>query len=130
MNTQTIAYGLFSAKATHEGKFAIEDIPAMIPNTNPFLRNLFEECTRTGDTQGDCLGIEELGVLELVKTLKESNIEAVLQDFGKLTRKEDPVIHFYEDFLREYEISFCHTINIITSSLAFILHKRELYMYL
>lgn len=96
MYAQTIAYGLFSARATHEGEFAVEDVSAMIPNTNPFLKNLFEECT-------DCLDLEELGVTELVKMLKEVKIKPILDDFGKLTRKEDPVIHFYEDFLREYD---------------------------
>jgi predicted helicase len=75
----------------------------MIPTTNPFLKNLFEECTRIGETQRDCLDLEELGVTELVKMLKDVNIEAILQDFGKLKRIEDPVIHFYEDFLREYD---------------------------
>lgn len=103
MYAQTIAYGLFSAKATHEGEFAIEDISAMIPTTNPFLRNLFEECTRIGGPQRDCLDLEELGVTELVKMLKEVNIEAILQDFGRQKKGEDPVIHFYEDFLREYD---------------------------
>ena len=103
MYAQTIAYGLFSAKATHEGEFAIDNVSAMIPNTNPFLKNLFDECTRIGGTQKDCLDLEELGVTELVKMLKDVNIEAILQDFGKLKRIEDPVIHFYEDFLREYD---------------------------
>jgi len=103
MYAQTIAYGLFSAKATHEGEFAIDKVSAMIPTTNPFLRNLFEECTRIGETQRDCLDLEELGVTELVKMLKGVNIEAILQDFGRQKRGEDPVIHFYEDFLREYD---------------------------
>jgi predicted helicase len=75
----------------------------MIPTTNPFLKNLFEECTRIGETQRDCLDLEELGVTELVKMLKEVNIEAILQDFGRQKKGEDPVIHFYEDFLREYD---------------------------
>ncbi|NQE44492.1 hypothetical protein C5S31_00535, partial [ANME-1 cluster archaeon GoMg2] len=63
----------------------------------------FEECTRIGGTQRDCLDLEELGVTELVKMLKEVNIEAILQDFGRQKKGEDPVIHFYEDFLREYD---------------------------
>jgi predicted helicase len=101
MYAQTIAYGLFSAKATHEGEFALEDISTMIPNTNPFLKNLFEECTRIGSS--NCLDLDELGVTELVKMLKETDVDAILQDFGRQKRGEDPVIHFYEDFLREYD---------------------------
>jgi hypothetical protein len=101
MYAQTIAYGLFSAKAMHEGEFALENIAALIPNTNPFLKNLFEECTRIGSA--NCLDLDELGVTELVKMLKEIDVEAILHDFGKQKRGEDPVIHFYEDFLREYD---------------------------
>jgi len=103
MYAQTITYGLFSARASHERDFEVEDISAMIPNTNPFLKNLFEECTRLGDSVSDNLNLVELGVSELIILLKESNIEAVLQDFGRQKKNEDPVIHFYEDFLREYD---------------------------
>ena len=104
MYAQTIAYGLFSARATHEGDFIVEDIPAMIPNTNPFLKKLFEECTNIEKScKEDTLDLDEIGVTELIKTLKESNIEAVLQDFGRQKQGEDPVVHFYELFLREYD---------------------------
>ncbi|MCK4307670.1 DNA methyltransferase, partial [candidate division WOR-3 bacterium] len=103
MYAQTITYGLFSAKATHEEKFEDEDIAAIIPNTNPFLRNLFRECTKIGEDNKYGLDLDELGVTELMKTLKETDIEAVLQDFGRQKRREDPVIHFYEEFLMEYD---------------------------
>ncbi|MBW6518952.1 MAG: hypothetical protein K0A89_10685, partial [ANME-2 cluster archaeon] len=103
MYAQTIAYGLFSARASHEGNFEAEKISAMLPNTNPFLKSLFEECTRLKDSVSDNLDLVELGVSELITLLEESNIEAVLQDFGRQKKNEDPVIHFYEDFLREYD---------------------------
>ena len=103
MYAQTITYGLFSTRASHERDFEVEDITAMIPNTNPFLKNLFEECTRLGNSVSENLDLVELGVSELIILLKESNIEAVLQDFGRQKKNEDPVIHFYEDFLREYD---------------------------
>ncbi len=105
MYAQTITYGLFSAKATHEEKFADEDekdIAAIIPNTNPFLQNLFEECTKIGSVNEYGLDLDELGVTELIKTLKETNIDVVLWDFGRQQKREDPVIHFYEEFLKEY----------------------------
>ena len=103
MYAQTVAYGLFSASCTQEGEFSVKDVPAMVPNTNPFLKKLFEECTRIGEYSRDTIDLEELGVLELVEMLKASNIEAVLQDFGRQKKGEDPVIHFYELFLREYD---------------------------
>ena len=102
MYAQTVAYGLFSASCT-QGEFSVKDVPAMVPNTNPFLKKLFEECTRIGEHSRDAIDLEELGVSELVEMLKASNIKAVLQDFGKQKKGEDPVIHFYELFLKEYD---------------------------
>jgi len=103
MYAQTITYGLFSAKATHKGAFEEDDIVGIIPNTNPFLKELFQECTRIGEENEFGLDIEELGVIELIDVLKETDIESVLADFGKQKKGEDPVIHFYEDFLFQYD---------------------------
>jgi len=103
MYAQTITYGLFSAKATHEEKFAEDDIVSIIPNTNPFLKDLFRECTKIGEDNELGLDLDELGVTELIDTLKETDIESVLSDFGRQQRREDPVIHFYEEFLKQYD---------------------------
>jgi predicted helicase len=35
--------------------------------------------------------------------LAQADMEAVLKDIGKRTGKEDPVVHFYESFLKEYD---------------------------
>ena len=35
--------------------------------------------------------------------LDEANMEAVVRDFGDQNPQEDPVIHFYELFLKEYD---------------------------
>lgn len=103
MYAQTITYGLFSARAAHEKDFFMEDISAMIPNTNPFLKNLFEECTKSGETDLNKLDLEELGIAELIAMLKDTNIENVLQEFGRQRKGEDPVVHFYELFLEKYD---------------------------
>jgi predicted helicase len=98
MYAQTVTYGLFSARATQHGDFAIEDVAAMIPNTNPFLRELLEELT----TQ-DSVDLDELGVGQFAQLLKTVDIEAILRDFGRQMRGHDPIIHFYETFLNEYD---------------------------
>lgn len=103
MYAQTITYGLFSAKATHEEKFAEDDIVSIIPNTNPFLKDLFRECTKIGEDNELGLDLDELGVTELIDTLKQTDIDKVLSDFGRQQRGEDPVIHFYEEFLKQYD---------------------------
>ena len=43
------------------------------------------------------------GVSDVVDLLDHANIEAVIRDFGDTKPEEDPVIHFYELFLKEYD---------------------------
>jgi hypothetical protein len=40
---------------------------------------------------------------DLAELLNRTDIEAILKDFGKRTRQEDPVVHFYESFLAAYD---------------------------
>ena len=35
--------------------------------------------------------------------LAKADMGAILSDFGKATRREDPVVHFYETFLATYD---------------------------
>ena len=98
MYAQTVAYGLFSARATQQEGFAIEDVAAMIPNTNPFLRELMEQLTHQ-----EAIDLNELGVEQLVDLLRKVNMEEILRSFGVQRRGEDPVIHFYETFLGAYD---------------------------
>jgi len=44
-------------------------------------------------------------VEHLVTVLNHADIGAILVDFGKRTRQEDPVVHFYETFLQHYDPS-------------------------
>lgn len=104
MYAQTVAYGLFSARATRTGKFALANVVGLIPNTNPFLRDLLAECLKVGrGSKRAQIDLDELGVGELVETLQQTDIDSVLRDWGRQKRGEDPVIHFYESFLREYD---------------------------
>ncbi|MBN1136942.1 MAG: N-6 DNA methylase, partial [Anaerolineae bacterium] len=105
MYAQTVTYGLFSARATHSGEFSAAAVTALVPNTNPFLRDLLDECLKVGTGRRHTVHLDELGVDELVETLRETDIEAILREFGRQSRehKEDPVVHFYESFLREYD---------------------------
>ena len=52
---------------------------------------------------GNGIDFDELGVSEVVELLDAANMEAVARDFGDRNREEDPVIHFYELFLKEYD---------------------------
>ncbi len=108
MYAQTIAYGLLSARMSRPAGLVADDAALMIPNTNPFLRELMEEFLRIGGRHkqtpgGIGIDFDELGVGEVVELLREANIKAVIADFGREKPGEDPVIHFYEYFMTVYD---------------------------
>jgi hypothetical protein len=39
---------------------------------------------------------------ELISIFLASDVEDIMKNFGKSTKQEDPVVHFYETFLGEY----------------------------
>ncbi len=100
MYAQTIAYGLFAAKCTYpeEKNFTRQNATYMLPKTNPFLRRLFN--TIAGPELDDRIAWL---VDDLAQVLAQADMEAVLKGFGKHSGKEDPVVHFYETFLKEYD---------------------------
>lgn len=106
MYAQTIAYGLLSARIADPQKKTADDFAAHM-RTNPFLRELMETFLKVGGRRGKAGGpgidFDELGVAEVVELLDDANMEAVIRDFGDRNPQEDPVIHFYELFLKEYD---------------------------
>jgi len=100
MVAQTVAYGLFSAATQSIEELSYDHLVNLIPATNPFLKELLAELTRTGR-----IDLAELGVDRLVELLRQTNMNAILRDFGRQSGygREDPVIHFYELFLNEYD---------------------------
>jgi Type ISP C-terminal specificity domain/N-6 DNA Methylase len=101
MFAQTLAYGLFAARYNHHGKepFNRSDAAKEIPRTNPFLRKLFNTIAGTDFDDEPFIGF----VNELTQVLGVTDMDAVLADFGKRTRREDPIVHFYETFLTQYD---------------------------
>ena len=101
MFAQTLAYGLFAARYNHKGAkpFNRNDAAKEIPRTNPFLRRLF------GTIAGPDLDDEPFVgfVDDLAQLLDATRMDEVLADFGKHTRQEDPIVHFYETFLAQYD---------------------------
>lgn len=102
MYAQTIAYGLFSARCSRPAGLIAENIVDMVPVTNPFLQELLSTFLTLGGRKAN-IDFDELGISEVVDMLREANMPAVLRDFGDRDPFEDPVIHFYELFLKEYD---------------------------
>ena len=106
MYAQTIAYGLLSARIANPSGRSADDFATAMPVTSPFLKELMETFLDVGGRKGkggQGLDFDELGVNEVVELLDSANMEAVVGDFGDRNPQEDPVIHFYELFLKEYD---------------------------
>lgn len=97
---QTITYGMFAARL-HDPTlptFSRQEAFELIPKSNPFLKKLF----------GYIAGLElderiKWIVDDLVQIFLACNVEDMLKNYGRSTKMEDPIIHFYEDFLSEYD---------------------------
>lgn len=97
---QTIAYGMFAARL-HDPTlptFSRQEAATLIPKSNPFLRKLF----------GYIAGIDldhriDWIVNALAEIFRATDVADLLKDFGKATGQNDPMIHFYETFLAEYD---------------------------
>ena len=105
MYAQTIAYELFTAKIGHTQnpeEFAFNRTTASIYISDriPFLKGLFDLVLGTGSVSKIHKSIENL--IDLFNRIDMTNI---LENFGRETRTEDPVIHFYETFLAAYQAS-------------------------
>jgi Type ISP C-terminal specificity domain/N-6 DNA Methylase len=97
---QTITYGMFAARL-HDPTlptFSRQEAAELIPKSNPFLRKLF------GYIAGPDLDDRLLWIVDdLVEIFLACNVAEILKDYGKNTGMEDPIIHFYENFLSEYD---------------------------
>ncbi|MCY4171190.1 MAG: hypothetical protein OXF08_06275 [Bacteroidetes bacterium] len=101
MVAQTITYGLLSARITsREDSSALELTNSL--RTNPLLHELMMLFMNLDET-GHELDFDELGVSEVQDFLSNTDMEPVIRDFGDKNPREDPVIHFYENFLAQYD---------------------------
>ncbi len=100
MYAQTIAYGLFSARYNVPAgtEFTREHAAFDLPKTNPFLRDLFNQIAGVDLDQSIVWIVDDLADL-----LNRAQMDQIADDFARRPGREDPVVHFYEDFLREYD---------------------------
>jgi predicted helicase len=96
---QTLAYGLFAARCyAPQPPFTRHDAARIIPDAIPFLKRLLGTLTtHTLEPELEWL------LDDLASLLERAEMPTILQDFGKRAGREDPVVHFYEDFLAAYD---------------------------
>lgn len=97
MYAQTLVYGLFVARYhdTSLNTFSRQEARDLIPASNPFLQHFFDHLA--GSTFDKRL---RYIVDELCEIFAVSDVKELMNDYKK---DRDPVIHFYEDFLFEYD---------------------------
>ena len=105
MYAQTIAYGLFTARIGHchgqtTYQFNRQNAGIHISDKIPFLQGLFSTVIST-----DIISKINWTIDSLVEILAKVDMNNILENFGQETRKQDPIIHFYETFLAAYEAS-------------------------
>ncbi|HDP36183.1 MAG TPA: DNA methyltransferase, partial [Candidatus Hydrogenedentes bacterium] len=102
MYAQTVCYGMFSARVnvpnSQADQFSRRSAAIDLPATNPFLREVFEYIAGTRLNNSVVWAVDLLADI-----LRRCDMAAVLRDFGKADRREDPVVHFYESFLAAYD---------------------------
>jgi predicted helicase len=98
---QTLSYGLFAARFNHTGpaRFQRQHASSAIPNTDPFLQNLF--ATISGPELNNEPFIYHVD--ELVDLLAETDVDAVLAGSNQHASQKDPLSCLYEQFLEQYD---------------------------
>lgn len=99
MCAQTLVYGALTARVVDPVAFGASPVLTTVPLANPFLTSFFEQV----HDQVTALDLEAAGLEALVADLRATDVESILDQFGATSAGGDPVIHFYEQFLKEYD---------------------------
>ena len=100
MYAQTLAYGLFAARCIlpNGTNFSRHTAAATLPKSNPFLIQLFHHVDSPTLEKNVTYILDDIEIL-----LRNVSKEMLRTAFSVQTHLEDPVIHFYETFLAEYD---------------------------
>lgn len=96
---QTVAYGMFAARL-HDNTpndFSRQEAANLIPKTNPFLRNIFQQIAGYDLDERIAWVVDDL-----VNIFLATDVQNVMKNYKKKGQHHDPMIHFYEDFLSAY----------------------------
>jgi hypothetical protein len=99
---QTVVYGLFVARYYDDtpDTFSRGEARDMVPASNPFLQEFFNHIAGTSFDNRIKFIVDEL-----CEEFIHADIQAIVHNYYKVEKdsSRDPIIHFYEDFLKEYD---------------------------
>lgn len=97
---QTITYGLFAARTRNTGEFTRKNAYDYIPHTTGILRDVFRYISLGNPSEQMSVTIDEISAV-----LNVADVNSIMDQFYKQGKGEDPIIHFYETFLNQYDPS-------------------------
>jgi predicted helicase len=96
--SQTITYGLFAARMRAKNDFNRKLAYDNIPRTIGILRDVFRFVSfEDVPTQMEWI------IDDIAEVLSVADVNKLLQDYFREGKGKDPVVHFYETFLAEYD---------------------------
>jgi len=127
--SQTITYGLFASRMRCEGEFSRKLATYDIPRTLGILKEIFDYISF-----GDLSPQLEWIVDDIADVLANVDVREILTQFYHEKKGMDPVFHFYETFLAEYDpegrekrgvyYTPIHVVSYIVRSLHIILKEK------
>jgi hypothetical protein len=96
--SQTITYGLFAARTRSENGFSRKLAYDYIPHTIGILRDVFKFISLEDlPLQMECI------IDDISEVLSVTDVKNLLRSFFHEGKGKDPIIHFYETFLAQYD---------------------------
>ncbi len=96
--SQTIAYGLFAARTRCENGFSRTTAVNYIPESIGILREMFQFVSL-----GKLPTAMEWIIDDISEVLATADVKKILHKFYEEGKGTDPILHFYETFLAEYD---------------------------
>jgi len=96
--SQTITYGLFAARTRTENGFNRKLAYDRIPRTIGILRDVFKFISL-----GDLPQQMEWIIDDISEVLAVTDVYKILDEYFHKHKGKDPIVHFYETFLAEYD---------------------------
>jgi len=97
MYAQTLVYGLFVARYYDDSPdtFSRQEARDLVPASNPFLQHFFDHLAGPNFDKRLSYIVDELCLV-----FQHADTKKLIEEY---MGDADPVIHFYEDFLKEYD---------------------------
>lgn len=80
--------------------FSRQEAANLIPKTNPFLRNIFQQIAGYDLDERIAWIVDDL-----INVFLATDVQKVMKNYSQKGIHRDPMIHFYEDFLKAYNPS-------------------------